>query len=324
MEEGGQLSFYALEAADLCLSDVNKHDQVRLTNDSGGDWHPAWSPDGSQIAYLREDGIYLIAPDGRNRRQLLSLQALCTQLDCPPVGKAVNMTWSPAGDYLLLSGCLEHSDRDIYLLATDTGTVTNLTPDSRTDDLFPMWTLDGAKIVFLSADSLDPSSQYSCRWDLYDASPQLKVMNADGSGEAIVGDDRFDYPFVSVSNNGLITFVRNGDLRRMDLGGRSVESPSIEEYYQFPIWSPNGEYLAYEWPSRSINILDVETGEVFESQIEGESSTPIPLIDSLVWSPDSQRIAVIVSIRKNYAIDSEQHIYVFDVESGILEPLILE
>jgi len=323
VEEGGRLSFYTPEAADLCISDVNKHDQVRLTDDPGGDWHPVWSPDGSQIAYLRKDGIYLIAPDGQNRRQLLPSQTLCAQLGgCPPAGKAVNMTWSLAGDSLLLSGCLDHSDRDIYVVNTDTGTVANLTPDSRTtDDFFPMWMLDGAKIVFLSADSTDPSSQHGCRWDLYDASPRLKMMNADGSGEVVIGDEGFDYPFVSVSNSGLITFVRNGGLHRMDLGGRSVELPSIEEYHQFPISSPNEGYLAYEWPSRSIKVLDVETGEVLESQIEGRRDSA-PLVESLVWSPDSQRIAVVTSIADSYAIDSEKHVYVVDIQSQVSQPLI--
>lgn len=323
-EPAGQLSFYTLEAADLCISDINKQDQVRLTNDPGGDWHPAWSPDGSRIAYFRKDGIYLISPDGQDRSRLMPLQTLCEQLDCPPVGKAVNMTWSPDGDSLLFSGCLDHPDRDIYVVNVDAGTVVNLTPDSRADDFLPMWTMDGTKIVFLSADPMDPSSQYSCRWDLYDAYPQLKVMNADGSEEVAIGHERVDYPFVSVSDDGLLTVLRNGDLHRVDLGGNPVELPYIKDYHRFPTWSPDDEHLAYEWPSRSINVLDVEGGGVLELQLESKGATPAPLIDGLTWSPDSDRIAVSTWTQVDLAIDSEEHIYVLDLQSQEVHPLLEE
>jgi hypothetical protein len=70
---GPCLPYYTPDAADLCISNVNKHDQVRLTNALGGDWRPIWSPDGSQIAYLRDDGIYLITPEGQNQHQLVPI-----------------------------------------------------------------------------------------------------------------------------------------------------------------------------------------------------------------------------------------------------------
>jgi hypothetical protein len=53
VEPNGRLSFYTKDAADLCLSNVNKRDQVRLTNDPGGDWYPIWSPDGSRYCPIR-------------------------------------------------------------------------------------------------------------------------------------------------------------------------------------------------------------------------------------------------------------------------------
>lgn len=86
---------------------------TRLTNSPGQDGWPAWSPDGSSIAFSsvrddcafapanlecwREDGdavhydIWLVDPDGSNVRRLT-----------PEYGQFA--TWSPDSHYLLVSG----------------------------------------------------------------------------------------------------------------------------------------------------------------------------------------------------------------------------
>src|SRR5687767_10244078 len=48
-------AYYRPEAADICIMDIDKGQRIRLTQDPGGDWRPIWSPDGSQIAYKRQD-----------------------------------------------------------------------------------------------------------------------------------------------------------------------------------------------------------------------------------------------------------------------------
>lgn len=333
--EGVFQSFYTPEAADICISDLDGYNQVRLTRNRGGDWHPVWSPDGSQIAYLRQDGVYLITPEGQNRRQLVSLDTSGVELGWSP-GEDIILAWSPEGERLLFSGCLDNSDHDIYIVDVSAGVTTNLTSDSRMHEISPMWTLNGTKIVFLSTAS--SSSPYSsCKLE-NDAPHQLKVINTDGSGESIVYDKEFYYAFVSVSNNGQIIFVtnmtsktaydyslpsaKNGSLYRMDIeNSKLVEILTVEndeELVVLPLWSPNEEYLVYRSFLLGLKILDVRTGEILEMpRIE-------PIIDNFVWSPDSEKIAVTASTWKDMAVDSEEHIYVLDIQSQAFYPLIQE
>ena len=63
----------------------------RLTTSPAEDTFPAWSPDGSQIAFIRTGaGIYLISPLGGQERRLTDAQAN-------------SLTWMPDGKSLLAS-----------------------------------------------------------------------------------------------------------------------------------------------------------------------------------------------------------------------------
>jgi len=332
--EGVFQSFYAPEAADICISDFDGHNQVRLTKDPGGDWHPVWSPDGSQIAYLRQDGIYLITTDGQNRRQLLPLDTSPIELGWRSPEEDVDLAWSPDGDRLLFSGCLNNSDRDVYVVDVDTAVVTNLTPNSRMHDISPMWTLNGTKVVFLSTAS-SSSPHNSCFLE-NDAPHLLKVINADGSGESVVYDKEFYYAFVSVSNGGQIAFVanmtsttaydyslpstKNGSLYRIDVvNGKLTEMLTVEDdenLVVLPEWSPDEESVAYT-SFLELKILEVRTGEVLEPLEQ-------PSIDNFVWSPDSQKIAANTSTWEDMAVNAENHIYIFDIQSQTFSPLVQE
>jgi hypothetical protein len=56
---------------------------------------PAFSPDGSWIAYTSNDGIYLIRPDGSDNHQIIKKK--CTKyIDWPPAA-----SWSPDGEWIV-------------------------------------------------------------------------------------------------------------------------------------------------------------------------------------------------------------------------------
>jgi Tol biopolymer transport system component len=243
------------------------------------------------------------------------------------------VAWSPTGDRLLFSGCLDYQDHDVYVVDVHTGVMTNLTPKSRAHDFSPMWTMDGSKIVFLSTNS---SSPYRCSPDRDVALPQIKLVNVDGRDERIVYDPEFYYPYwqVSVSNDGQIAIFTDmisgtyedykdsseGGLYSIDLreGTDAQMRASRYDYLiVLPIWSPSEEYMAYRRGSY-LKILSVETGEEFVPLEKLSVET------GFVWSPDSQKIAVVVSTQQDMAIDSEEHIHVFDLQSQTFQPLIQE
>ena len=130
---------------------------TRLTRHSASDWFPAWSPDGTQIAFDSDrDGnweIYVMAADGSQPTRLTRNSAW----DWFPA-------WSPDGTQIAFQ-----SDRDgnheIYVMAADGSQPTRLTRNSASD-WSPAWSPDGTQIAFLSD---------------RDGNDEIYVMAADGS-----------------------------------------------------------------------------------------------------------------------------------------------
>ena len=135
---------------------------------------------------------------------------------------------------------------------------------------------------------------------------QLKSMRADGGDERVLAERDSFYAFVSVSNSGLISFVEDDGIYVTDLAGRRVEVP-IEDWVRLPVWSPNEGYLAYHFVT--LNVLDVRT------DVTLESPRNISGVGSLIWSPDSRKIAITASQGR------EHHIYIFDLDDTMLRPL---
>lgn len=326
--EGVYQSFYTEAAADLCVFDFDQQHQTRLIQDKGGDWSPTWSPVGSHIAYWRQDGLYLISSDGSNKRRLVSLP--WNSHGEASLHDSTNVLWSPDGSRLLFSACLDYPDRDIYVVDVNTGVLENLTSAHRTQEVAPMWVLNGTKVVFLStASSL---SSYSCTLRR-DAPHQLKVIDADGRNEKTVYNKVFFYAFISATNSGQIIFVadlisKTGDdyyssddqkIYELELEAnepvpRYSKKSDDDSLTPFSL-SSDGKYLAYK-RFRSLKTLDLQTGETIKLPLIEA------LVDNFVWSPDGQRIAVTTSIHEDMAGDEENHIYIFEIDGETVQPLL--
>lgn len=79
---------------DIYVKMVGGATALRLTSDPAVDAFPAWSPDGTQIAFLSNrglSGLYLVSPLGGPDRKLI---------DLPITGRPA---WSPDGKYLVVS-----------------------------------------------------------------------------------------------------------------------------------------------------------------------------------------------------------------------------
>jgi Tol biopolymer transport system component len=110
---------------------------------------PAWSPDGSRIAYMvyLEGGppltyeIWTVNPDGTNPRQLVDLG------ECGGGGCSGGLAWSPDGSMLAF-----HSMRDnlstrtqaIYVVHADGSGLHRISDDA----FHPSWSPDGSRIAF--------------------------------------------------------------------------------------------------------------------------------------------------------------------------------
>ena len=119
---------------------------TRITDVFNDARQPAWSPDGSSIAFFayRDGGydIWSVAPDGSNQRKL----TWGAFDDREPA-------WSHDGTRLAFSsdrGNPLGSDYNIWVLDVKTGALTQLTT-STADDFMPTWSPDDSRIAFASS-----------------------------------------------------------------------------------------------------------------------------------------------------------------------------
>ena len=160
MRHGGRNQIY--------MMDSDGRNVERLT-DGISALHPAWSPDGRAIAYddYENEGedskIYLIAPDGTNRRRLAG--------DIP--SHDIEPAWSPDSQRIAFLSSRGIWGNEIYLMDADGANQQRLTRDGW-DDRDPAWSPDGRKIAFAV---------------IGDVNSFIVVMNADGTDRRTLPED---------------------------------------------------------------------------------------------------------------------------------------
>ncbi|MEA2238256.1 MAG: TolB protein [Thermoanaerobaculia bacterium] len=120
---------------EIYVMNIDGSGQTRLTSDPASDFGPAWSPDGTQIAFTRGLDIFVMNADGTNPIRLTAF----TAINSAPA-------WSPDGRQIAF-----HSSRDgnfeIYVMNADGSNQTRLT-NNAAGDFSPSWSPDGQRIVF--------------------------------------------------------------------------------------------------------------------------------------------------------------------------------
>ena len=158
------------EEHEIYVMDANGSNVRRLTDNHTADLEPAWSPDGTKIAFMsHRDGnpeIYVMDADGGNVRRLTNHHGV----DREPA-------WSPDGSKIAFE-----SDRDgnpdIYVMDADGSNVRRLTHHPEADG-GPDWSPDGTKIAF--------RSRRDGQWNTY-------IMDSDGGNvRRITHDSKASY-----------------------------------------------------------------------------------------------------------------------------------
>ena len=132
---------------------------------------PAWSPDGSKIAFFYDQSssggqIFLINADGTGMRQFTTS------------GANIGVAWSPDGSKIALSA-YGGSGYDIFVKDVNGSGLAQLTTTAGATDRAPAWSHDGGRIAFVSN---------------RDGNDEIYVMNADGSGQTrLTTDPGVDY-----------------------------------------------------------------------------------------------------------------------------------
>lgn len=261
--EGPRIAFTAGrdDNLEIYVMKADGSQQTRMTRYSGMDWGPAWSPDGSKIAFYSARGLMVMDADGSHQKRLAKQAG--ERLSAP--------SWSPEGTKIAFISARD-GNAEVYVIDADGSNPVNLTQHPGQDHEVA-WSPDGTKIAFTSR---------------RDSNAEIYVMNADGSQPIrLTHEPGSDYSPSWSPDSKQIAFTsdRDGglDIYVMNVDGSNVKRITTGGVSWFPVWSPDGLKIAY-------NSLSHGWDDIFVMDSDG--SDIVHLVDHVqeddfpAWSPD--------------------------------------
>jgi TolB protein len=253
----GKIAFYTGQGTsdNIWVMQPDGSGLTPITSAPSREWDPAWSPDGTKIAFVLDEDIWTMSGDGSGMVNRTN----------DPAGDGAP-TWSPDGTKIaFVSTRSGDFGSKIYVMnadGTDVTRITNeLTPDSQ-----PAWSPDG-RIAFVRHE-------------------HVYTMDADGSDiTQVTGTTTSDYDPTWSPNGARIAYVRSNSSPENTPGVHTVDadgsndvdlSLALTEAHD-PAFSPDGSKLVVS-----------RNGHVWTMNTDGSGATQLTTVAGTNGDPDWQ------------------------------------
>ena len=257
----------------IYVMDANGQNQQMLARG----YRPAWSPDGTQIAYIASTGhdnteIFVIDADGDNQQQITDITPYSVK----------NLAWSPEGSQIAYIASTGHDNTEIYVIDADGDNQRRLDQGDH-----PAWSPDGIQIAYTGEGE-------SGEWDIF-------LIDGDGGNRQRFFTDYGNSPAWSPDGT-QIAYFSWWEVLVMDTDGTNKRRITDNQWkrkpayggssnWPRPAWSPDGTQIAYA--SEDVyaavdDTLAIEGSHVTVLRVDGTQEHHLAesvKTSSLSWSP---------------------------------------
>ncbi len=328
--------------AALALGSQGALSHTQITTDPANDSYPAWSPEGTHIAFVSNrsgnDDIWVIRLSDGELTQITTHPDADTQPDWSPDGERIafrswrggssdiwvirlsdgeltQVTNLPGGEYIPAwspdgSRIAFWENVDICVVRLSDGAVTNITDYPSASDTHPTWSPDGSQLAFRS-DRGGDTNIWRIRLSDGTLTQVTTSLDEEGGPHWSVNDEIAFFRYRD-SNYDIWTVPATGGMER-----RMTASPADD---RAAAWSPDGSQIAFRSDRDDGDGIDDWDIWTLSGTISVGASPP--LVRSMILAPYPNPFNPTTTLPFTLGTAGSSRILVYDVNGRFLRRLV--